>query len=58
MLEARTQYNKSFMIFCMKEPDYFMKIMASCMTLDELEDAKTRRYVIDRRLTKKTKQFT
>ena len=58
MLEARTQYNKPLMIFCMKEPDYFMKIMASYMTLDELEDAKTRRYVIDRRLTKKTKQFT
>ena len=28
MLEARTQDNRSFMIFCMKEPDYVMKVMA------------------------------
>ena len=30
----------------MKEPDYVMKIMASWMTLDELEGARTRRYLI------------
>ena len=45
MLEARTQENKPFRIFCMKEPDYVMKIMANWMTLDELDGTKTRKYV-------------
>ena len=36
----------------MKEPDYLMKIMASWMTLDELEGARTRRHFVDRIGTK------
>ena len=36
MIEARTEDNKLFKIFCMKEPDYVMKIMASWMAIDEL----------------------
>ena len=43
MIEAITQENKPFRIICIKEPDYVMKIMASWMILDELEDAKTSR---------------
>ena len=39
MIEAKTQDNKSFIIFCMKEPYYAMNIMASWMTLDELGGA-------------------
>ena len=35
-----------------------MRIMASCMTLDELEGAKIIRYFIDRSGTKETKHFT
>ena len=58
MVEARTQDNKLFIIFCMKDPDYLMNIMVSWMTLDELEGAKTRRYFIDSIGTKETKQFT
>ena len=58
MLEARTQENKSFRIFCMKEPDYVMNIMVSWMTLRELEGAKTRRDFIDSSGMKETKQFT
>ena len=41
----------------MKEPDYVMKIMASWMTLDELEDTSTRRELIDISGTNKKKQF-
>ena len=36
MIEARTVYNKLFKIFCIKDPDYVMKIMASWMTLYKL----------------------
>ena len=36
MIELRTQDNKSSRIFCIKDPDYAIKIMASCMGLDEL----------------------
>ena len=35
-----------------------MRIMASCMTLDELDGAKIIRYFIDRSGTKETKHFT
>ena len=42
MIEAQTEDNKLFKIFCMKKPDYVMKIMASLITLDELEGASTR----------------
>ena len=41
----------------MKEPDYVTKIMASWMTLDELEDEKTRRKFIDINGKKETKKF-
>ena len=36
MIEAITEDNKLFKIFCMKELDYLMKIMASWTTRDEL----------------------
>ena len=42
----------------MKELDYVMKIMASWMTLDKLEGARTRRDFIDSSEMKETKQFT
>ena len=42
----------------MKDPDYVMKIVASWMTLDELEGARTRGYFINRSGTNETKQFT
>ena len=41
MLEAATEENDPFHIFCFKFTDYVMKIMASCMTLDELEGVNT-----------------
>ena len=41
MIVERTEDNKLFKIFCIKDPDYVMKIMTSWMTLDELEGAKT-----------------
>ena len=34
MIEVRTEDNKLFKIFFMKETDYVVKIMASWMTLD------------------------
>ena len=58
MIEARTEDNKLFEMFCMKDMDCAMKIMASWMTLDELDSARTRRYFIDISGTKDTKQFT
>ena len=45
MLEAITEEGpegKAFNIFCFKEPDYVMKIMATCMILEELDGADTR----------------
>ena len=41
MIQARTQDNKSLIIFWMKETYYAMKVMASWTTLYELEGAKT-----------------
>ena len=58
MLEARTQDNKSFRIFCMKDPDYVMKIMASWFTLDELEGVKTGIEFVESSGKKYTKRFT
>ena len=58
MIEARTEVNKLFRIFCMKYPDYVMNIVASWITLDELEGARTRRYFIESSGTNDTKQFT
>jgi hypothetical protein len=43
MLEAATEEGKPFRIYCFKETDYVMKIMATWMTLDKLEDAPARR---------------
>ena len=46
MLESITEEGpegKSFKIFCFKEPEYVMKIMATWMTLEELDGADTRR---------------
>ena len=57
-MKTRTEDNKLFKIFCMKDPDYVMKIISSWMTLDELEGASTRRDFIDSSGTKETKQFT
>ena len=34
---------KAFNVFCFKEPEYVMKIMATWMTLEELDGADTRR---------------
>ena len=36
MIEEINQYNKSFIIFCMKEPYYVIRIIVSWMSLDEL----------------------
>ena len=58
MAEFRTENNKLFKRFCMKEPDYVTKIMASWITLDKLEGARKIRYFIDSSGTKNTKQFT
>ena len=58
MIEARYEGNKLFKIFCMKEPDYVMKIMVIWMTLDELEGESTRRHFIESSGKKKKKQFT
>ena len=43
MLQTKTDEGKPFKIFCMKEPDYVMKVMASWMTLNNLEGARTKR---------------
>ena len=36
MIEGITEDNKLFNISFMNDPDYVMRIMVSCMTLDEL----------------------
>ena len=43
MIMAANEEGKPFKIFCFKEPDYVMNIMASWMTLDELEGANSKR---------------
>ena len=58
MIEAMTGDNKLFKIFCIKEPDYVMKIMVSWRTLDELEGETTRRDCIYNSGKKDMKQFT
>ena len=58
IIEAMTEDNKLFKRFCMKYPDYVMKIMAIWVTLDKLEGASTRRDFIDRGGTNETKHFT
>ena len=58
IIQARNEDNKSFKIFCMKDPDYVMRIMVSWMTLDQFEGAMTRREFIDISEKKETKKFT
>ena len=58
MIEARTEDNKLQRIFFTKEPYYVMNIIASLITLDELEGANTRKHFIDRSRMKETNQFT
>ena len=58
MIETRTEDNKLFKIFSMREPDYVTKRMASWVTLEELMSARIRKYFIDISGTKDTKQFT
>ena len=57
MIEVRIEGNKLFKIFCMKEPNYAMKIMVSWRTLDKLEGTTTRIYFIDISGTNETKQL-
>ena len=57
MIEARTEDNKLFKLFCMKKLDYIMKIMTSWMKIDELEGARTRRDFTESSGTKDTEQF-
>ena len=58
MIDSRTEGNKVFTIFFMKDTDYAMKIMTSWITFDELKGARKRRYSINRSETKETKHFT
>ena len=58
MIEVRTEYNKFFGIYCMKDPDYVKNIMASWMTLGELEGANTRGELIDSIGMKEKNKFT
>ena len=44
-------------LVCIKEPDYVMKILASWMTLDDLEGARTLKDFIDSSGMKDTNQF-
>ena len=45
MIDLRTENITLLKIFCMKDLDYVMKIMVSWMTLDELEEARTKKYI-------------
>ena len=47
IIEAITQEYKTFQIFCMKDPDYVMRIMEDWITLDELEGTKPGRDFTD-----------
>ena len=58
MIEDRTEDNKLFKIFCMKYPDYLMKIIAIWKTLYELEGTRTGRYFIDISKMKEMEQIT
>ena len=57
-MKTRTEDNKLFKMFCMNDPDYAMKVLASWMTIDELEGARKREYFIDSSGKKDTKKFT
>ena len=58
MIEGRSEDNKLFKMFSMNDLDYVMKILASWMTLDELEGARKRTYFIESSRKKDTKKFT
>ena len=57
IIEAITEYNNLFKMFCMKDPDYVMKITSIWITLNESEGAEKRIYFIDNSGTKETKKF-
>ena len=42
MLEADTEYGKTYCIFCFKETEYVMNMMEYWMTLNDLEAANTK----------------
>ena len=42
MLEDATEDNNTLCILCFKDTDYIMKVMASQMTFNELEEANTK----------------
>ena len=58
MIDARTKENKSFRLFCIKDPNYVMNIMAIFIPLDDLEVTNTRRDCIYRIGLKEKKNFT
>ena len=58
MIEARTQDNKHFRIFFMKEPDYLMNMMAIWTALDDLEETNIRMDFTDNSGTNKKNIFT
>ena len=58
IIEVITDDNKLFKTFFMKYPGRVMKIMASWMTLDELDNPRIRRDFVESSGTKDTKQFT
>ena len=57
IIEAINEDNKLFKLFCVKDPDYAMNVMANWMALIELEGARTRRNFTDNSGTKETKKF-
>ena len=58
MIEARTEDIKLFKKNCMKYPDDVIKIMASYVTPEKLEAARTRKYFMDSNGKKDMKLFT
>ena len=58
IIEARTEDNKLFKIFSMKETDYVMNILAGWKTVDGLEGKKTGRCFMERSVTKENQNFT
>ena len=42
MFGDATEHGRLFRIFCLKYPDYAMKIMALCLTIDDMEGVNTK----------------
>ena len=42
MFGDATEHGRLFRIFCFKYPDYAMKIMALCLTIDDMEGVNTK----------------